>query len=155
VELYVISVQYIPLGLSVAVTVRDGHARDQVLSDVRNALRDYLWPLSPGGNDGNGWPLGQTISSRELLVTVARVTGVRTVTGVNLFRQKNGTWERVPFDLSTGAAEIPLDLWQLPELLSIVVIEDGNAAPESLSGSGSSVTGDKSAIPIPVVPEVC
>ena len=56
-ELYVIGCEYRQLGVTVAVQIADGHAREQVLSDVRQALRRHLWPLPIGleGVDGP-WP---------------------------------------------------------------------------------------------------
>ena len=72
-ELYVIGCEYIALGLAVAVTLREGFARDKVLLDVREALRRLLWPLEPGGLDRKGWPLGRAVRSRELEVEVSQV----------------------------------------------------------------------------------
>ena len=44
-ELYTIGCVYKPLGVAVAVQIREGHVREQVLVQVRLALRRYLWPL--------------------------------------------------------------------------------------------------------------
>ncbi len=157
-EMYVIGVEYVPIGLSVTVSLRNGHARDRVLQAVRNALRDYLWPLSPGGAESDGWPLGQAVIQRELEVVAARVTGVRTVSGVNLFVRRNKEWVLVEASADTGVQRIELFVWQLPELLAVVV-EDGDTVPDDLSratGLGSGLRPDTSdGIPIPVVPEVC
>ena len=87
-ELYVIGCEYVALGLAVAVTLRDGFARDKVLLDVREALRRLLWPLAPGGLDRKGWPLGRAVRSRELEVEVSRVDGVDELRGINLFQQQ-------------------------------------------------------------------
>ncbi len=117
-ELYVIGCDYVPLGISVAVQLRDGYARDQVLLDVRDALRRLLWPLSPGGLDGTGWPLGRAVRSRELEVEVSRVAGVDEMRGLQLFQQVDDAWQPLPLIAADGAQTLTLQRWQLPELLS-------------------------------------
>jgi hypothetical protein len=157
-EMYVMGVEYVPIGLAAAVRLRDGHARDRVLQNVRDALRDYLWPLAPGGSEGEGWALGQAVIQQELEVVVARVRGVRVVRGVNLFARQNGKWVIVDTGPQTGVQRIDLEIWQLPELLAVVV-EDSDTPADDLSratGLGSGLApGTPAAIPIPVVPEVC
>ena len=152
VELYVIGVEYIETGLAVAVGLRDGHSHDQVLQNIRDALKNYLWPLSPGGHDGSGWSLGQSVINQELEVVVARVKGVRKVTGINLFVKNMKNWMLANIDPETGAQRVELDPWQLPELLSIVVVDDEESAPTELK---IPPTAGKDAIAIPVIPEVC
>ena len=157
-EMYVMGVEYLPIGLAVAVRLRDGHARDHVLQSVRDALRDYLWPLAPGGSESEGWPLGQAVIQQELEVVVARVRGVRVVRGVNLFTQQNAKWVPLEANPQTGVQRIEMQAWQLPELLAVVV-EDSDDVDTDLNratGLGSGLTPDApAAIPIPVVPEVC
>lgn len=151
-ELYVIGVEYIEIGLAVAVGLRDGHSRDQVLQDIRDTLKDYLWSLTPGGYDGNGWTLGQSVVNQELEVVVARVKGVRKVTGVNLFVQNMANWVLAGIDPVTGAQRVELEAWQLPELLSIVVVDDEDSVPTQLT---SPPTAGSNAVAIPVIPEMC
>jgi hypothetical protein len=166
VELYVIGTEYVPIGLSVAVGIRDGYPRNEVLASVGEALRDHLWPLSPGGHDAQGWPLGRAVVGQQLEVIVARVAGVLTVNDVNLFGlNPNHEWEIVSEQV--GKHEVRLEEWQLPELLTVVAI-DGFEAPRILDealatgpgerpGEGRPGAGDAGtqAIPIPVVPDVC
>lgn len=163
-ELYVIGPEYIPLGLSVAVRVREGFGREQVLDAVDDALRDYLWSLTPGGFEGQGWPLGQRVLDRELEVVVARVQGVRVVNGVELFqRDSRGRWVGLREGGLTGAQELALEPWQLPELLAVAVIEGRSPQDSPLRGGGAGDTsgtasgevGENEMLPIPVVPEVC
>ena len=154
VELYVIGVEYIPLSASVAITYSDGHARDEVLQAVRDALRDYLWPLNPGGREQGGWPLGLSVSNQELEVAVARVPGVLTVNGVNLFSQTTyEEWKLVPENIKTHTQRLNLRHWQLPELHNLLVVE-GITVPTSMD-DGAIITVSTAGIPIPVVPEVC
>jgi len=165
VELYVIGTEYVPLGLSTAVTVRDGFPRQQVLQNVTSALRDYLWPVTPGGPRQTGWPLGGNVHRKELEVVVARVEGISGVSGVHLFRQNSqGRWEL--HTLNDTISSLTLEHWQLPELLAVTVVE-GDLVPDELMddetgipGTTGGTTGEASGggptiIPIPVVPESC
>lgn len=162
VELYVIGAEYVPVGLGVSITIRDGFAKNQVLQNVQSALRDFLWPLSPGGHLQTGWPLGKTIVNQELEVVVARVIGVLTVEGVNLFRRNSlQQWEMVEGGLEH---EMSLKEWQLPELLAMVVVEDEEPITDldealDMTGVGGAevvdTDGTGSNIAIPVVPEIC
>ncbi|WP_431051622.1 baseplate J/gp47 family protein [Roseateles sp. L2-2] len=152
-ELYVIGCDYVAVGISVAVAIRDGYARDQVLLDVRESLRRLLWPLAPGGLDGQGWPLGRSVRSRELEVEVSRVAGVDELRGLRLFRQAGTEWQPLPAIAADGAQILALQPWQLPELLSVVAIE-GNAAPTDLRALPNPFA-DADAVAVPVVPELC
>lgn len=87
-ELYVIGAEYVPIGVGVAITVREGFGPDAVTRAVTDALHRFLWPLAPGGPQGQGWPLGRAVRDRELEVLVAHVEGIDTVAGVSLFGPK-------------------------------------------------------------------
>jgi len=165
VELYVIGAEYVPLGAGVAITIREGFQKNKVFQNVKAALYDFMWPLSPGGHMETGWPLGQAADNQELAVIVARVKGVLTVEGVNLFSHNSQKkWEPVG---SGPEHRMTLKEWQLPELLTVVVVEDEepitdlNDALEAESGqdgTGSGVNeadGQGGKIAIPVVPEIC
>ena len=154
-ELYVIGCDYVAVGIAVAVQLRDGVARDQVLLDVREALRRLLWPLAPGGLDQNGWPLGRAVRSRELEVEVSRVAGVDELRGITLFQRAGDSWQPLPSVASDGAQVLALAAWQLPELLAVIAIE-GDAAdlPTDLSALPNPFADDN-AVAVPVVPELC
>ena len=158
-ELYVIGCEYVPLGLAAAITVRDGAAREQVLFEVREALRRLLWPLPPGGVDGEGWTLGRPVRERELEVQISRVPGVREVSGLRLFERagsgRGADWRLLPGDARDGTRNLALSPWQLPELLSLVVVEgDSHALPDSLRALPNPFADDR-AVAVPVVPPVC
>jgi predicted phage baseplate assembly protein len=142
-ELYTIGCEYVPLGLAVGVTIRDGFGHDAVITEVREALRRFLWPLAPGGPELTGWPLGRPVREREVEVAVARVAGVSGVLGLNLFERNGEQWR--------GTGELALAPWQLPELLSLVVLAD-REPPSTLRGTPSAFPGG---IAVPVVPEKC
>lgn len=161
-ELYVIGCEYVEIGLSVAVQIRDGFAREQVLTDVRLALRKHLWslPIGLNGADGpwpatatndGGYPLGRKLTDRELEVVVARVAGVAGVSPVRVFQKKDGVFAELP-GVGKAVTTLTLDPWQLPELTAVVVI-DGIDAPGSVDSPFA--TNDGSALYLPVVPEFC
>jgi len=152
-ELYVIGCEYVAVGLSVGITVSNGSAYDQVVNDVREALKRYLWSLAPHGPNARGWPLGKNVVDRELEVAVARVDGVSTVGGLNLFRRDNGSWKKIEPAQKGEIAVLPLAIWQLPELLTVVISTDGEAGND-LRGAPLGEAGD-GAVAVPIVPEVC
>jgi predicted phage baseplate assembly protein len=152
-ELYVIGCEYVAVGVSVAVTLRDGFAPDQVLQDVRDALRRLLWPLPPGGIGATGWPLGRAVRSRELEVEVARVAGVDELNGIHLFRRNGNDWQKLPSIASDGAQILTLQPWQLPELLAVIAVE-GQDVPNDLRALPNPFANEN-AVAVPVVPELC
>jgi predicted phage baseplate assembly protein len=162
-EMYVIGCEYVGLGVSVAVSLRDSAPIEQTMQDVRAAIARLLWPLPPGGHDGEGWTLGRSVIDRELEVEAARVAGVATVAGVNLFTRTLDGW-RLLVRGGNGTQSLALAAWQLPELLQVVVTA-GDAAPASiedepapLPGTGAPGPGGvrgSTLVAIPIVPEVC
>lgn len=149
-ELYVIGCEYVPLGISVGVSLADGVSREGTLTAIRDGLRRFLWPLAGGGTAGTGWPLGATVRDREVEVAVARIPGVIGVRGVNLFRRANDDWQRI--QPAGNNAELALELWQLPELLAVVVVADSDA-PDTLAGAGD--LAGRGGVAVPVVLEMC
>jgi hypothetical protein len=160
-ELYVIGCEYIPVAVSVVVTVAESAQPDTTLQAVKDAMRRVLWPLAGGGFDQQGWPLGRALSNRELAVEVARVQGVSEVGGLNVFRRNasSGAWEPLG-DSRTGREQnLSFERWQLPELLAVVAVADDTAtgAPMSIPGGFSNPFADPNAVPlaVPVVPDTC
>ena len=151
-ELYVIGCEYVPLALSVSVELRPGFDRDQTVEAVKNELRRFLWPLVGGGpfETMAGWPLKRPVRERELEVVVSRVPGVDEVRGLKVFEQILGGRWRKKAPGTDGTAEVTLKQWQLPELLKVVVVTEGEA-PENLESS----EGSGNEVAIPVVPELC
>jgi predicted phage baseplate assembly protein len=150
VELYVIGCEYLPIAISVGIDNPSG--QQQIFADVEQALRRYLFSLAPGGPDSTGWPLGRTVRRRELEVVVSRLPGVAGVYGPNLFsRDEQGAWRKVAAADGNESAEIALEPWMLPELISVVVAS--GAAPDELKPQGP--TTSEGGVAVPVVPEVC
>lgn len=147
-ELYVLSPEYLPLAVGVNVEVLDPETEQETTQAVQTALVNYLWPLSPGGARGDGWGMGVSVSSNELQTQVARVPGIRAVKSFSLFQKTDSGWQRLPV-----SAQIPLEIYQLPELLGVSV-GTGDGEPSFPSGIESE-TGTGTGVPAPVIPEVC
>jgi hypothetical protein len=154
-ELYTIGCEYVPLAVSAGVTLRDGFPRDELLLAIKDAIRRFLWPLFPGGQDGSGWPLGRAVRDREIEVVVSQVPGVSEVRGLNLFRRQGDAWGKVDTRTATGAFAIELEPWQLPELLGVLVVADADAPDDPSRIPNPFADGAAGGISIPVVPEVC
>jgi hypothetical protein len=155
VELYVIGTEYQGLGISVAVEVAAGFGLQQVGSQVEQALREYLWPLEPGGAAQSGWPLGRTVRSLELEVRVSRVAGVVEVNGLRLFAlQANGSYQLVPAD-SNEQSEIALNSWELPELKQVIVVTGTDGSGVSVPTALTPPAPTDNTVAVPVVPQVC
>jgi hypothetical protein len=91
------------------------------------------------------------VRDRELEVAVARVPGVRSVAGVNLFEQRPEGWRLLPRAVPGAPVELPLEPWQLPELLAVVVGVDEDEAPGEVRLPPPATPG----VAVPVVPERC
>jgi predicted phage baseplate assembly protein len=160
-ELYVIGCEYVPVAVSVVVTIADGASPDTTLQAVKDALRRVLWPLSGGGFDRQFWPLGRALSNRELAVEVARVPGVSEVGGLNLFRRNpsSGEWEPIGDSRNGREQNLALQRWQLPELLAVTAVADDTAtgAPMTISIGTVNPFADPNAVAlaVPVVPDLC
>ncbi len=164
-EMYVIGTEYAGLGLAVAVEVQAGFGLLQIQQQVELALRNYLWPLRPGGIGNQGWTLGRHVRSLELEVIVSQVPGVIEVNGLSLFSpvftvstttgaSTVTSYSPLPVDAS-GRSELTLQSWQLPELLQVLVAAgpdgSGIAVPTSLSPPANT----DNTVAVPVVPKVC
>lgn len=153
-ELYVIGCEYIDLGLSVGVDILPEFGIDTVLQNIRQALKEILWPLSPGGQNKTGWPLGRAVRNSELEVVVANVPGVAAVNGINLFNYTAAKqYQLIP--AQNGRATLTLAAWQLPELLKVVAVSGNpptSLTPDATTGADGGA-GD--GIAVPVVPETC
>ncbi len=147
-ELYVLSPDYVPIAISVNVDVLDPETEQETTQAVQNALVNFLWPLSPGGIRGQGWPMGGTVSVNEIQTQIARVSGVRAVKAVSLFQKTDEKWRRLRKN-----QEISLEAYQLPELLGVSV-GTGDGTPAFPSGIEAEANNGRE-VPAPIIPEVC
>jgi predicted phage baseplate assembly protein len=165
-ELYVIGCEYVPVAVSLGVTVAEGEPVETTLQAVKDALVRLLWPLEGGGFDRQGWSLGRALSNRELAVEASRVRGVTEVAGLNLFRRNatSGVWEPVGDARDCKEQDLALDRWQLPELLAVTAVV-GDSAPLTIRPTGSILDPGSPTNPfahrtarpltVPIVPPVC
>ncbi len=153
-EMYVIGTEYIGLGLSIAVEVASGFGLLQVSQQVEMALRQYLWPVPPGGNTQQGWTLGRIVRSLELDVIVSQVPGIVEVNGLVLYTPLSGGGYQALTPDSGGNTEIPLQSWQLPELLQVLVTAGRDGSGVEPADLTPTVQTDNT-VAVPVVPSVC
>jgi hypothetical protein len=148
---------YVPVWLSVGITVAGGYTVPEVRDAVKARLRALLAPSrSDGATDlpgfEDGWPLQRAVNRLELWAEIARVRGVLRVNGVTLARG----------DGSEVSTELPLSGIQLPRLAGLSV-ELGDPVPVSAllgqgTGDGSGQagnTGPRLRVPVPTVPPEC
>jgi len=152
-ELFVIAPDYIQLGLAVAVRLREGFAQEDVVRQIRETVQTFLWPLSGGGRDSAGWPLGQTILNAEIELITARVAGVHSTAGASLFVTDQAGFVPAPTDPVSGVQTLELERWQLPEVLQVDVAVGATTAPTSMTARTGISRTDGTAVP--VVPELC
>jgi hypothetical protein len=153
-EMYTIASDYVGLSITAAVEVRTGFGLQQVAQAVESALRSYLWSISPGGSDGQGWPLGRGIRSLELEVIISRVPGVSDLDGLNLYQLLNtGAYQQLAVD-KNGSSELNLENWQLPELLQVIVATSPDGMPIAVPPLTPPPESDPG-VAVPIVPQVC
>ncbi len=149
-ELYVLSPQFIPLAIAVSIKVLDPTVVTETRNAVSRALLEYLWALSPGGPNGNGWPLGRDVEPGELKAVAARVSGVLSVGKLHLFYQesRNGRWHK--------SAQLALDSYQLPEVMEVSVEHASDEpAPPGIVQPDSGDNSSETAVAVPVIPDIC
>lgn len=148
-ELFVLSPLFAPIGVTVSA---DAVELDQALAveqAVDRALRDYLWPLMPGGLAGRGWQMGRSVEAAELYAAVARVAGVRAIHGIQLHVPTAGGWQPA----ADNRVELPR--FGLPELAAIGVSAAGPGTQPDLDAATLPVADDKPLTPVPVLPDLC
>ncbi len=147
-ELYVLSPEFVSIAVSVRIQVTDIDNEMSIQREVKNAIYHYLWPLAPGGSQGEGWPMGRTVSATELATQASRVAGVLSVEDLALFAIGNQGWQRV------SANKLKLWEYQLPECLGVSVVSDDQSLslPGGLSAEASNAS---TTITAPVIPESC
>jgi len=159
-ELVLRGPQYVPIWLSLGITVAGGFAAPDVRDRVKQRLREFLAPsrdaeraaaegvsaLTYPGME-SGWPLGRAVNRLELMAEVSREPGVLRVNQLLLAQGSAGVVD----------SEVPMRGLQLPRIAGLSV-EVGAAlsldalrgdAPPAGTGSGRRI------VPIPIVPQDC
>lgn len=151
-ELFVLSPQFIPVALTASFESVDPNQSITVTQQVDRALRDYLWPLTPGGLLGEGWQFGRSVEASELYTAIARVSGVRAIYDIQLYAEVDGEWQKA----RDNRVDIPE--YALPELMAVALSAAGENASVTLPAFGSAVSATETAknvVPIPVLPGYC
>jgi hypothetical protein len=171
-EVFLRGPEYVPVWVSVGLSVVAGTSVAQVREAVKLALLQFLSPLPPSGVPvletqaallttpqyaaaPNGWPLRKSITDRELLAVASRQAGVLSVKDVLIAKGSE-----------QGTAEIVLTGLQLPRVAGISVSVGDPLALDALRGEttgggdtngGGDGTGGKSKriVPVPLIPEEC
>lgn len=156
-EVFLRGPTYVDLWVSIGLEVEVGFDIAVVHEAVRSAVRRFLSPLDPDGDDGflgvpvalgadpgarppDGWPLGKPVQRLEVAAVANRVAGVRLV-------------REVLVAPGTGAAveQLPLSGLELPRVRAIGV--GAEADLESLRAGRPPSPSDL--LPVPVVPDTC
>ncbi|MEM1265894.1 MAG: putative baseplate assembly protein [Pseudomonadota bacterium] len=147
-EHYVLSPQYVPLALSVAMTPVDPRTELALRETVRMALLAFLWALPPGGPAGTGWALGRAVDVNELRTAASRVPGLQAVTGLAL-------WHRMGARPWTPLRSTSLELarYQLPELMDVHV--GASVETPGVVRAEDGVDTPPRPQPAPVAPDIC
>ncbi|MBL8208156.1 MAG: putative baseplate assembly protein [Blastocatellia bacterium] len=156
-ELYVIPPTYRRIAVAVGLQVKPGYGIEAVRHWVELVLRQYLAPLPPYGPEGQGWPLGRHVIGAELEAAALQVEGVQFLTGLKVAWQESGEtiWRQGSARLTNGvtiANSVELNLYEVPELTAIAVIE-GPLTIEPGQNIDAPATGVP--LPIPIIREEC
>ena len=140
--------EYVQVAVSIGVQVRKGYQVDAIRRWVEQIVRQYLSAVPPNGPDGAGWPLGRTVRAAEFEAIAVQVEGVEYAVGTRLalVQPAAGGRPQVVEERDT----IPLQRWQLPEVVAIEVVRGD--PPEPGVPATPKPSGD---VPVPLPPEVC
>lgn len=156
-EVFLRGPTYVDLWVSIGLEVEVGFDIAVVHEAVRDAVRRFLSPLDPDGDDGflgepvalgadlgvrarHGWPLGKAVVRLEVAAVANRVAGVRLV-------------REVLVAPGTGAAvdQLTVSGLELPRVRAIGV--GAEADLDALRGGQPPSPSDL--LPVPVVPDTC
>lgn len=172
-QLFIRGPVYVPIWVSVAITVVAGASIADVTTNVKTALANFLAPIDPTAppwyeedltspdsnpyaNSSRGWPLQKCVNPLELQAVASRVDNVDLV-------------EPVLVSSNTGQIPIPMSGIQLPQVVAISVVSGQAPTPIAVlqgattgaAGTGAASAGDGGApagpplIPVPVIPDTC
>ena len=149
-ELFLKGPDYVSIWVSVALEIvavgadPDAPNSTAVIREaVKRRVREFLAPMN---DDGEGWPLRQSVLRLGLMAEVSRVPGVALVNALLLAVGEGGDTNGVPL---TGL--------QLPRLDGIEVAVGATPLPlDQLRGApGTAKTGGTRIVPVPVIPKEC
>jgi hypothetical protein len=138
-EVYVRGPQYVGLYVSVGIDVVAGGDIATVREAVRQAVRNYLSPIS-GGPSGDGWPLAKTVDPTGILVQALQVDGVSDVRGVSM-------WDAN----LVAITQLTISGLQLPNLLQLMV----TAGDPQDQSAGTTTPPTPQLISVPMLQPQC
>lgn len=157
-ELVLRGPDYLPIWISLGITVAGGFTVPEVRDGVKRRLIEYLAPardaeraaaegvsaLALPGME-NGWPLRKKVNRLELMAEASREPGVLRIDELLLAQGTGG-----------DTPEIPTSGLQLPSIAGLSV-EAGAALPlDALRGAGTgSGQAGRRIVPVPIVPQEC
>ncbi len=90
-RLEITSAQYVPVAVEAQVKAKRGSSHQKVATEVERRLYQYINPIY-GGEDGQGWPFGRSLSQSEIYAALQGIPRVDYIEEVKLF----------PIDPDTG-----------------------------------------------------
>jgi len=149
---------YVPLWLSVGITVAGGYTVPEVRDSVKVRLRALLAPSRtdgatdlPGFEDG--WPLQRAVNRLELWAEIARVRGVLRVNDVLL---ANGSGAELPTELALHGLQLPriaglsVELGDPLPINTLLGVGEGDGSGQASNGQATTRR-----VPVPTVPPEC
>lgn len=88
-EIHVTGPQYTVVTANAKLALARGADRNALVAQARDALRQFLSPLSGGGPGGKGWPVGRSIYRSEILALLGGIAGVQYVADLTLTADEN------------------------------------------------------------------
>jgi hypothetical protein len=159
-ELFLRGPVYKGIWVSCGINVIAGVATAEVREAVKQALLDFLAPLSKtAGTIGDsltslttpsfassqkGWPLWKSVAARELLAIATRVPGVLLVNDVLVAEGDKPQTD-----------QISISGLELPRVLGISVTIGDPMDLDQLRGQTAPDTPTPPVVPVPVIPEEC
>lgn len=152
-ELVLRGPEYVPVWISLGITVAGGFTVPDVRERVKQRLLAYLAPArDPDTPDGidlpgmeQGWPLRKAVNRLELVTEASRVRGVLRVEQVLLAQGTSGAVD----------SEVPMRGLQLP-LVAGLSVEAASAVPlDALRGASTPAGTGPRVVPVPIVPKEC
>jgi hypothetical protein len=157
-ELVLRGPDYLPIWISLGITVAGGFTVPEVRDGVKRRLIEYLAPardaeraaaegmsaLALPGME-NGWPLRKTVNRLELMAEASREPGVLRVDELLLAQGTGG-----------DTPEIPLSGLQLPRIAGLSVEAGAALSLDALRGAGTGGgQAGRRIVPVPIVPQEC
>jgi predicted phage baseplate assembly protein len=137
-EAHVCAPNYVDLSVSIGFDALPGRDIAVVRNGIQSIIRDFLSPLT-GGPDRTGWPLGKSVTDRELLARAARADGLSDINDVWIW---DGSGTRI--------TSLPIQNLDLPRLTRVGA---NQGDPEDLTATPPPPA--KTRLPVPVLPLSC